>query len=860
MKREKIRKRKVLIFAVLFAILALNVCVGCTSAATYTVCPSGCNHTSIQAAIGVADSGDTIEVYSGTYYENVNVTKQLILKSVDTGGGKPVVAAGGNGSAITLSTDGITLDGFNATNSGSSLGDAGIKVISNNNSITGNIVCNNYKRGIMLSESSNNLITGNNVRDNDNLGINLAVNNSNNSITANNFSNNGYGIRSGGLSNNNNYTGNYFNSSKWHGISLMSSSNNTITGNTFVNDGLTVQYSFQNTVEGNVINGKPLVYFEDTSDIEVTDAGQVILVNCNNIKVENLNLSCTSVGLQLLMTEDSIISNNTVSSNNNDGICLASSCNNAITGNNVSNNHDGIKLWFSRNNNVTGNNVCNNSHGSGIHLVCDNSNNNITGNILDNNWQGIHLWCDNNDNTLTGNVVSNNDDGIYLYAASDNKIYLNDFINNAVNVNSAYSTNVWNSTKPIAYQYSGSAFTSCMGNYWSDYIFEGNDTDGNGIGDTAYSIGSDNDTCPLMEPVKNYFAEEEPPAITSFHPPASVSDVEGATRTFNLTIDQQVNVSWLINGTEVQENVSVTAASYTNTSAAIGTWNVSAIASNEYGSDMQVWIWNVTSLPYTHTDAGVTVDIELTESSEIAPLLPSGTDISTAIVIRVNVTDATPENSTDDAYTDITINVGELDVETCEVYKEGSGFLHQVDDVATLPTVNSETKFSRDVANNSVIVRLYVGDPLIGVISSVIEGVFDTGKGIYPSIMGTHEGTITPSHNLTVSKLYTYPCAGTGGHTESIELYENGTLIANGTWNGYQSDWHNITLNNVTDGTSYVTLLQDHEYNYTICTGSYPQILHATSKEVTCGTITCTQFRDANGNKYNDWIPAIKFF
>jgi len=124
---------------------------------------------------------------------------------------------------------------------------------------------------------------------------------------------------------------------------------------------------------------------------------------------------------------------------------------------------------------------------------------------------------------------------------------------------------------------------------------------------------------------------------------------------------------------------------------------------------------------------------------------------------------------------------------------------------------------------------------------------FDTGTGAYPSIFGTHNGTIKPLLKITVSKLYTYPCAGTSGHTESIKLYENSTLIANGTWDGYKEDWHNITLHNVTDGTQYVTLLRGHDYNYTIRTGSYPQILHATSKEVTGGTITCTSFVDARG-------------
>ena len=267
-------------------------------------------------------------------------------------------------------------------------------------------------------------------------------------------------------------------------------------------------------------------------------------------------------------------------------------------------------------------------------------------------------------------------------------------------------------------------------------------------------------------------------------------------------------------------------------------------------------------LPYTHTDAGVTVDIELANPSEIEPSLPPDRDLSNAIVITVNVTDDTPGNSTDDAYTDIMINVGALDVATCEVFKEESDFLPEVGNVTTLPTVKppGEAKFARDEANNSVISRLYVGDPLLAVIPPSAKGIFNTGFGTYPSISGTHNGTILPNQTITVSTLYTYPCAGTGGHTESIELYENDELIANGTWDGYIGDYHNITLHNVT-GAPYVRLLGGHKYNYTIITGSYPQIIHEHEYDkATGGTITCTSFVDANGKVYNDWIPAIKFF
>jgi hypothetical protein len=134
------------------------------------------------------------------------------------------------------------------------------------------------------------------------------------------------------------------------------------------------------------------------------------------------------------------------------------------------------------------------------------------------------------------------------------------------------------------------------------------------------------------------------------------------------------------------------------------------------------------------------------------------------------------------------------------------------------------------------------------------EPTFDTkqSKNPYPSIMGTHKGEIKPSCTINVSKLYTYSCVGTSGHTESIELHENTTLIASGTWNGYQDDYHKITI------TPSVILQAGHTYNYTIVTGSYPQIIHAKSKDVMGGTITCTSFVDANGKTYNDWIPAIR--
>jgi len=47
-------------------------------------------------------------------------------------------------------------------------------------------------------------------------------------------------------------------------------------------------------------------------------------------------------------------------------------------------------------------------------------------------------------------------------------------------------------------------------------------------------------------------------------------------------------------------------------------------------------------------------------------------------------------------------------------------------------------------------------------------------------------------------------------------------------------------------------------YNYTIRTGSYPQIHHTDALPTANGWINCTNFTDANGRIYTDWIPAIR--
>ncbi|NQE05537.1 hypothetical protein C5S32_06670 [ANME-1 cluster archaeon GoMg1] len=138
----------------------------------------------------------------------------------------------------------------------------------------------------------------------------------------------------------------------------------------------------------------------------------------------------------------------------------------------------------------------------------------------------------------------------------------------------------------------------------------------------------------------------------------------------------------------------------------------------------------------------------------------------------------------------------------------------------------------------------------------IVAQIFDTSspENPYPSIFGTHKGTIVLNHTINVNKIYTYTCVGTGGHTEYVEISNESGIVAVGQWDGYEGDWHNISFS------PSFRMLASHTYNYTIHTGSYPQIIHKQNHTTFNGYINCTSFIDANGRKYNDWIPAIRLW
>jgi len=139
------------------------------ASSTFTVDDSGgADYVSIQAAIDNASAWDVIEVWSGTYYENVNVNKQLILHGESNL--TTIIDGSGSGNIIEVTVDGVMIDGFTIQN-----GLSGIYVTSSNNVFSNNSITNivgangisgsagGIGSGINLSGSTNNTLTSNTI-------------------------------------------------------------------------------------------------------------------------------------------------------------------------------------------------------------------------------------------------------------------------------------------------------------------------------------------------------------------------------------------------------------------------------------------------------------------------------------------------------------------------------------------------------------------------------------------------------------------------------------------------------------------------------------------------------------------------
>ena len=150
----------------------------------------GADYTEIQDAINAANSGDTIYVYPGTYYENIIVDKIINLVGEDNA--NTIIDGCKLGDVITLSpsSNWVNITGFTIQNSGIEQLKDGIDVNSDYNTIAGNII-KNCENGISLNYWAHNCrISSNTIKDNIYGILIYSVFPNNNIIDHNNFENN----------------------------------------------------------------------------------------------------------------------------------------------------------------------------------------------------------------------------------------------------------------------------------------------------------------------------------------------------------------------------------------------------------------------------------------------------------------------------------------------------------------------------------------------------------------------------------------------------------------------------------------------------------------------------------------------
>ncbi|MCK4734682.1 MAG: right-handed parallel beta-helix repeat-containing protein [Methanophagales archaeon] len=311
------------------------------------------SNTPIQHAIDNATAGNTICVKEGSYNENVDVNKQLTIRSEKGSALTIVNASDPNKCVFVVTVNYVNISGFTVKD-----GFVGIYLSNNvgHCNISDNNATNNTDGFRLDTSSHDNTLTNNTANSNSGAGI-LCLTSSDNILTNNTANSDEYGIWLYNSSNNNTLTNNTANSNNVDGFLLQdSSNNNTLTNNNASgNKGIGIYLwgtSQSNNLTSNKISGNEL------SGIELRDS-------CGNNKIQDNNISL----------------------NTNDAIFVDGSSNKSrIIANNLSfNGHYGIHV--------------NNSHES-----------NITGNIiLSNSWDGIRLSSSSN-NTLTNNTASNNTD------------------------------------------------------------------------------------------------------------------------------------------------------------------------------------------------------------------------------------------------------------------------------------------------------------------------------------------------------------------------------------------------------------------------------------------------------------------
>ncbi len=267
--------------------------------------------------------------------------------------------------------------------------DEGFTVFHSNTTSLVNNTCYNSRRGILVRESNSITITNNTCFDAD---FGLLIFDSFSTQIINNTIRNSryfgceiYPVYDNILANNSLVNCGFF-FGAWEEMSWVGFTD----APTRVGVGSSVDVNTQ--ITGNTVNQRPLLLFLGRVDFTVPlGGGQIILLNCSSVTVQDQNLMYASIAIFLCFTKRSRVFNNTCIGNSVNGIRMQN-CEYITVNNNLCNNNSisGMTLDQTVNTSLTENRCNYNSWGSGIHLIESYDNQLLNNTCLD-NFTGIRL-------------------------------------------------------------------------------------------------------------------------------------------------------------------------------------------------------------------------------------------------------------------------------------------------------------------------------------------------------------------------------------------------------------------------------------------------------------------------------------
>ncbi len=366
----------------------------------------------------------------------------------------------------------VEIDSGNQTHSGIVLTNVAHARISNS-------TVSNNDYGILVVRSSDVIVSGNSLIWN-NFGISVESTSSFVKISHNSVTNS-QKLAIHTLSSSNVTVSENAVSMNGEGVVLESSYNITLSQNMFHENGLILANSTLPELQtyaissDNSVDDKPIYFYDGCIGLNVANEnlGQLIAVGCSGIRISNVTVSGTDVGVQLLYVSGGLVARSQFASNRLQGLSITASNYVTISNDTISSNGGaGMSV-----------------ESSGYLTIANNS-------VDWNNETGISIST-SSVAIVTQNTISDNSLGVSISSSSAVHFYHNNLLNNKVQVANQVTQTSWDNGYPDG------------GNYWSNYLgkdecsgqYQNICPDPDGIVDFPFFVASSTiDYYPLVSP------------------------------------------------------------------------------------------------------------------------------------------------------------------------------------------------------------------------------------------------------------------------------------------------------------------------------------------------------------------------